>query len=107
MRAIIIPAIILASPSCILNVLDTSDRLDRKNGRILDAQKNRNQYIDSYDRMLAQERQGISAPPGFKNWDAAWEKVYSALASSSAMDNPRFYIDYIKGRRKKLGLPRR
>jgi hypothetical protein len=95
----------LALSSCILNVLDTSDRLDRKNGIILDTQKNRNFRIASYERTLAQESKGVPPPPSLKSWNRVWDNIFHALRDGSE-ENAEFYVNYIKQRRKELGLPR-
>ncbi len=105
-RLIFILAAIFLFPSCILNVLDTSDRLDRRGTVTLDTPKNRKFFLAAYERGLAQERQRISPPPAYRNWDESWERIFQSLRSGH-QENPEFYINYIKQRRKELGLPRR
>ena len=106
MKALAVVAFALACSSCILNVLDVSDRLDERGGVILDTPKNRKNFIEGYERTLAQERQGVRPPPADESWDEVWASIFGALRSGKH-ENPEFYISYIKQRRKELGLPRR
>ncbi len=90
--------------SCVLNVSD-SDRLDRKDGKVLDTPKNRDHYLATFDRTIDLENKGGSPPPAEKNWDSFWARRFNALQGGQR-ENPQFYINYIKQRRKALGLPR-
>ncbi len=105
-RLLLILAAAIISPSCILNVLDTSDRLNYRGEVLIDTQKNRSFMTASYERTLMQENGDVSPPPAYSSWDAVWSSIFKTLRNGET-ENPEFYINYIKQRRKELGLPRR
>jgi hypothetical protein len=91
--------------SCILNTLDTSHRLDVRNGTFLDTQKNRISLNSTYERSIQREYKGEPHPPAYANWDAMWDRTFKTLKNGTT-ENPEFYVNYIQQRRKELGLLR-
>ena len=87
-----------------LNTLSTSGNLDTRGGKTLDTPKNRQFFISGYKTDIRDEFQGRKIG-GYKSWESYWQMRYKALRSGHN-EAGEYYINYIKKRRKELGLPR-
>jgi hypothetical protein len=77
---------------------------DEARGKFPDTSNNRRLLNQMQESNLLAESRGDGLPPAYKSWDDFWDQIFTAIRSSS--DNPEYYINYIKLRRKELGLPR-
>ena len=93
---------ILATSCSLVNLLDTSDRLDKKYGIVLDTERNRKWYIEGYEFLITREAAGKESS-GI-SWEEGWIRIISSLRSGY-QENPEFYVNFIINRRRELGLP--
>ena len=104
--ALIFTPLFLIACQPLINTVTPSPRedWDPKRQKFLDTPNNRILFVENYERVLRSEKSGTPPPPAFKSWDESWEDSYKAIRP--LIDNPKFYVNYIKQRRKELELPR-
>jgi hypothetical protein len=94
----------LFTSSCGSQMKPATEDYNKKTGKFQDSSNTRQFFTSVYDRTIEQEQMGVRPPPAYSSWDAEWEETFKQIRRNT--DNPEFYVNYIKQRRKELGLPR-
>jgi hypothetical protein len=77
---------------------------DSESGRFPDNERNRDIFVETYEKRIQSEASGGYLAPAYDTWDEQWDYVFQQLRDGS-QENPEYYISYIKRRRAELGLP--